>query len=1447
MSFRTLFHRADGTGYAAVYFGRDAEALAVGNGFDSFNPLDPDYANDTWARNTIAHAATSAYIAYDTTTQWARIVGNWKESTPFTYETADEWADQYNNEVGRRIADYAKANGLSKSDIDDLIMDAYQNGDLITDHTLGNPAINLGVDPRTAPGWIAPQPGWQGSSLGKDYSAVDEFVEDPIGYALRLGKLTYIGAQVIGGAMQQALLKFGAGLINGSPLVFDLDDSGTIELNSIASSTAFWDIDQDGFAEKTGWVTGGDGLLALDFNDNGIIDDNGELFGTVNQNGFAILAQHDSNSDGVINAQDAVWTNLIMWRDNNEDGYSQDAELHNLAYFNITEISLSASNVSLTNQGHAITHTSTFTVNDGINPPDTRIVHDVWFQFDNANTRYNDDIEVDPMAMYLPFVRGYGNLADMPIAATLDSDLKDLLTDFASQSFTDIFSNYQTTYDDIKDILFQWADVAGVNSTSRGSNIDARELEFLEVMVGQEYLQRGYYSNPFYWAAEDLKEAFHIAYDTFAARILIDTLAGKLFEGGWTYNISTDTYSGVTGLDASYMSQLSSLATSAADKVAFWQNIVRMIEFTVGVSSLSGGDQDALEDAINGSNPSLHLTDILNSLEYASETGVTLSGTSSANTLTGGVGNDVIAGGYGNDTLNGGIGADKLYGEGDNDTLNGGTGADFVQGGFGNDTYRYNLGDGTDTIIEEGSGTGNDADKIRFGSGISSGHITLTRVGNWDLVIDINTGTQTGRIVIEDQFNHNASVETLDYNGTSTASLVNRAWTMYGTSGADTLYGVLSGGLLTDTIYGQGGNDTIYSDTGNDIVYGGDGDDYIEGGDGVDTLYGDAGNDTIYGSSGNDVIHGGAGDDTLDGGGGSDNYHYISGKDTIVETSGTDKIILNSVWNGVTPEYLRIGSDLRLQFDLNNYITIQDHFASYVETLQYANGMTVNLTTVSYVAQGTSGDDSLSGNASANTMFGEAGNDSLYGGDGNDTMYGGDGDDMLSGENHNDTMYGGAGNDTIYGGSGNNYFDGGAGDDYLEGGSGNDTYFYASGYDKIYDYGGTDSIKIVEGYDSGDITFARRISGTSDLYDLRVEFSSTNYIVIDDYFSSSSQRIESLVLFDLTSFTLSSLAYTSYGSSSDDSLWGVTSGGSTNDIMYGLSGNDTLDGDTGNDTLYGGSGNDTLYGGAGNDIYVFESGLDIFDEYGSGTDTLRIGGSFTIDNLTFSSVGSYDTKITINSGTNEITVKNLRYSDTAYHIENIEFSDGFKTTLPNYASWINGTSSANTLTGTGAAETIVGKGGNDTINGSGGNDNIHGGSGNDTIRGGTGSDLVHGGTGNDNIYGQDGLDTLYGGTGSDKFIFEAASAYNHIDVIKDFKLSENDKIDLASLLASYNPLTHAIEDFVQITDSGANSVLRVDRDGTASTYTWKQIATLEGVTGLTNEATLKASGNLITA
>lgn len=76
---------------------------------------------------------------------------------------------------------------------------------------------------------------------------------------------------------------------------------------SLANSQTYFDMDGDGFAEAAGWVAPDDGLLALDENGNGTIDDATELFGTADGalDGFADLAALDSNGDHVIDVNDA--------------------------------------------------------------------------------------------------------------------------------------------------------------------------------------------------------------------------------------------------------------------------------------------------------------------------------------------------------------------------------------------------------------------------------------------------------------------------------------------------------------------------------------------------------------------------------------------------------------------------------------------------------------------------------------------------------------------------------------------------------------------------------------------------------------------------------------------------------------------------------------------------------------------------------------------------------------------------------------------------------------------------------------------------------------------------------------------------------------------------------------------------------------------------------------
>lgn len=130
------------------------------------------------------------------------------------------------------------------------------------------------------------------------------------------------------------------------PVTFDLDGDG-VELTNYRNGARF-DILGNGRRVNTAFVTGGDAFLALDRNGNGIIDSGRELFGDQNgaQNGFEELRKLDSNRDGVINARDQRYEDLVLWRDNG-DGRTEPGELVSLPQAAVVEINLRYGDVNL--------------------------------------------------------------------------------------------------------------------------------------------------------------------------------------------------------------------------------------------------------------------------------------------------------------------------------------------------------------------------------------------------------------------------------------------------------------------------------------------------------------------------------------------------------------------------------------------------------------------------------------------------------------------------------------------------------------------------------------------------------------------------------------------------------------------------------------------------------------------------------------------------------------------------------------------------------------------------------------------------------------------------------------------------------------------------------------------------------------------------------------------
>lgn len=90
------------------------------------------------------------------------------------------------------------------------------------------------------------------------------------------------------------------------PLVINLDDCPT----SINDQTFYFDLDGDGEEDELHNLGSGAGFLALDKNEDGIINDGLELFGAKSGNGFAELAVYDEDGNGWIDENDPIFTKL---------------------------------------------------------------------------------------------------------------------------------------------------------------------------------------------------------------------------------------------------------------------------------------------------------------------------------------------------------------------------------------------------------------------------------------------------------------------------------------------------------------------------------------------------------------------------------------------------------------------------------------------------------------------------------------------------------------------------------------------------------------------------------------------------------------------------------------------------------------------------------------------------------------------------------------------------------------------------------------------------------------------------------------------------------------------------------------------------------------------------------------------------------------------------------
>jgi len=125
------------------------------------------------------------------------------------------------------------------------------------------------------------------------------------------------------------------------------------------------------------------------------------------------------------------------------------------------------------------------------------------------------------------------------------------------------------------------------------------------------------------------------------------------------------------------------------------------------------------------------------------------------------------------------------------------------------------------------------------------------------------------------------------------------------------------------------------------------------------------------------------------------------------------------------------------------------------------------------------------------------------------------------------------------------------------------------------------------------------------------------------------------------------------------------------------------------------------------------------------------------------------------------------------------------------------------------------------------------------VVGGTSDDQISGGMEADVLVAGAGNPHLRGNGGSDLFILSSASGNPTID---DFNSTENDAIDLSRVLTGTSTL---LSDYVQVANSGSNSLLRINTSGAAGGYT-NIVLTFTGVQLQQDDLyTLVDSGSLI--
>ncbi len=444
------------------------------------------------------------------------------------------------------------------------------------------------------------------------------------------------------------------------PLVLDLDNDG-IELTRLSASATYFDLDADGFAERTAWVSGDDGLLARDLDGDGAIGDVSELFGDADTPGLTALAALDANADGRIDAADAAFGELLVWRDADGDGTSRPEELTGLAAAGIASIDLTGGAPAEAEiRGNAIRAESRFTRVDG----STGTVADALLETDEIDTRYLGDAAVSPDAAALPGLRGVGTAPDLRVAMTADAALRGRVEAFAALPET---TGWSTLRAEAEAILIAWTNADGIAPDPLGaSGIAARQLAAFETLAGAPLAARDATGAPRPSASQALADGW--------ADVVAQTALRLAAQGPWAdalsaaaFDLDADRFSAAAPDALARTAEAFLLFTpnDAAAAEALWRSdygpaLAALAQTMKRADGVSVRDDFLIQSLVLASDRAAPPVPLAALLEGAGVEGARLGGdgADALARLDGGPWLQTFVGGAGDDTLTGGKGQD---------------------------------------------------------------------------------------------------------------------------------------------------------------------------------------------------------------------------------------------------------------------------------------------------------------------------------------------------------------------------------------------------------------------------------------------------------------------------------------------------------------------------------------------------------------------------------------------------------------------------------------------------------------------------------------------------------------------------------------------------------------------------------------------------------------------